>query len=111
MIHKAAGQLSNYLSRLSPWDLIDVWIAGINQGDRQLIEATTAAGIVPTPPYTNMRRLSEFDNQHITSALYMDIPVDVWVTSPGSNKSVQRHFLIHLERSSPIERWLITRVL
>ncbi|TXK85815.1 hypothetical protein [Paenibacillus sp. N3.4] len=41
MVHRAAGLLMPYISKLSPWALIDVWISAVNQGDLQLLQVTT----------------------------------------------------------------------
>jgi hypothetical protein len=110
MIQKAAGMLSPYLSQLSPMDLIDVWIAGVDQGNPQLLDGTMKTMENRSVPYRDMRRLSSFPIQDTSSSFRLDIPVHVLATLNGSGKSAKKQALFHLERTSWLGRWLIVDV-
>ncbi|MBD0379233.1 hypothetical protein [Paenibacillus sedimenti] len=105
MVHRAAGLLNEYVSKLSPWALIDVWITAANQGDLQLLQVTT--GQDHAVHMRTMRRLSNFPELDSSQLLQLDVAVDVSATPEGSNATRKRRVLFHLERVSPEARWYI----
>ncbi|MFD0697278.1 hypothetical protein ACFQZT_24695 [Paenibacillus sp. GCM10027628] len=105
MVHRAAGLLDEYVSKLSPWALIDVWITAANQGDLQLLQVTT--GQEQAVHMRTMRRLSKFPELDTSQLLKLDAAVDVSATPEDSNATRKRRVLFHLERVSPEARWYI----
>jgi hypothetical protein len=110
MIQKAAGRLPAYLSQLSPTELVDLWIAGVNQSDRQLIEGTSFPEAQTMVPYVNMRRLTEFRALDTSAALHLEVTIAALVTPAGSSSSQQKNFVFKLERAAVSERWFILSV-
>lgn len=104
MVHRAAGLLTDYVSKLSPWALIDVWISGAHQGDLQLLQVTT--GQEQAMHVRSMRRLSKLQEQDTSQLLELDTAVDVSVTSARAGLS-NRRVRFHLERASLQDRWYI----
>ncbi|MEW9698029.1 hypothetical protein [Paenibacillus sp. SI8] len=105
MVHRAAGLLTAYISKLTPWALIDVWISAANQGDLQLLQVTT--GQEQAVHMRTMRRLSKFQERDTSQLLELDTAVDVTATPEGSNAAKTRRVLFHLERGSVTSRWYI----
>ncbi|NEW05322.1 hypothetical protein GK047_04715 [Paenibacillus sp. SYP-B3998] len=105
MVYKAAGLLTEYISKLNPWQLIDVWISGANQGDLQLLQVTT--GQEQAVHMRTMRRLSKFPELDTSKLLQLDAAVDVSATPEGSNSTRTRRVLFHLARVSSDTRWYI----
>ncbi|UJF35182.1 hypothetical protein [Paenibacillus hexagrammi] len=105
MVHKAAGLLSEYMSKLTPWQLIDVWIAAANQGDLHLLQAAT--GQEQAVHVRSMRRLSKFQEQDTSGLLEFETKVEVAATPERSSKLQTRRILFRLERVSPESRWYI----
>lgn len=110
MIQKAAGRLPAYLSSLSPTELIDLWIAGVNQSDLQLIQGTSFHEAQKMVPYVNMRRLSEFQALDFSSALHLEVTIEALVTPAGSSSSQRKSFEFKLERAALSDRWFIHSV-
>jgi len=105
MVHRAAGLLTEYISKLSPWALIDVWISAANQGDLQLLQVTT--GQEQAVHVRSMRRLSKFPERDVSQLLQLDTAVDVSATPMRASAVVNRRVLFRLERASQGERWYI----
>ncbi|OPH47561.1 hypothetical protein BC351_10220 [Paenibacillus ferrarius] len=105
MVHRAAGLLIPYISKLSPWALIDVWISAANQGDLQLLQATT--GTEQAVHVRSMRRLSKFPEQDVSQLLQLETAVSVTATPEGASAVVNRRVLFRLERASLDTRWYI----
>lgn len=105
MVHRAAGLLTEYISKLSPWALIDVWISAANQGDLQLLQVTT--GQEQALHVRSMRRLSKFPERDVSQLLQLDTAVDVSATPVRASAVVNRRVLFRLERASLSERWYI----
>ncbi|MCY9669851.1 hypothetical protein M5X11_33915 [Paenibacillus alginolyticus] len=105
MVHRAAGLLTEYISKLSPWALIDVWISAANQGDLQLLQVTT--GQEQAVHVRSMRRLSKFPERDVSQLLQLDTAVDVSATPMRASAVVNRRVLFRLERASLDERWYI----
>lgn len=105
MVHRAAGLLTDYISKLSPWELIDVWISAANQGDLQLLQATT--GQEQAVHVRSMRRLSKLPEQDVSQLLQIDTAVDVKATPERTSAVVNRRVLFRLERASLDSRWYI----
>ncbi|MDR6880220.1 hypothetical protein [Bacillus sp. 3255] len=100
MVHRAAGLLMPYISKLSPWALIDVWISAANQGDLQLLQVTT--GQEQAVHVRSMRRLSKLPERDVSQLLELETAVDV-TSTPAKVKRV----LFRLERASLDSRWYI----
>ncbi|MBA2938027.1 hypothetical protein HZF08_06885 [Paenibacillus sp. CGMCC 1.16610] len=105
MVHRAAGLLTSYISKLSPWALIDVWISGANQGDLQLLQVTT--GQEQAMHVRSMRRLSKFPERDVSQLLELEAAVDVTVTPARASAPAHRRVLFRLERASLDSRWYI----
>jgi len=105
MVQRAAGLLNDYVGKLSPWALIDVWITGANQGDPQLLQVTT--GQEQAVHIRTMRRLSKFPEQDTSKLLQLTTLVDVSATPEGSNTTRTRRVRFQLERESLEARWYI----
>ncbi|MDR6551433.1 hypothetical protein [Paenibacillus qinlingensis] len=105
MVHRAAGLLLDYVSKLSPWALIDVWISAAHQGDLQLLQVTT--GQEQAMHVRSMRRLSKFTEQDVSQLLQLDTAVDVTMTAARASAVSSRRVLFHLERASVQDRWYI----
>ena len=105
MVHRAAGLLTDYISKLSPWALIDVWISAANQGDLQLLQVTT--GQEQALHVRSMRRLSKFPERDVSQLLQLDTAVDVSATPVRPSAGANRRVLFRLERASLNERWYI----
>lgn len=106
MVHKAAGLLPEYINRLSPWELIDVWIAAANQGDLQLLQAATGQELALH--VRTMHRLSQFPKLDTSALLELQAAVDVSVTPDGAAQPQTKRILFRLERISPTARWYIS---
>ncbi|WP_141692375.1 hypothetical protein [Paenibacillus pectinilyticus] len=105
MVHRAAGLLNDYVSKLSPSALIDVWISGAHQGDLQLLQVTT--GQEQALHVRSMRRLSKEQEQDVSQLLQLDTTVDVAMTGARSSAVSTRRVLFHLERATLQDRWFI----
>lgn len=105
MAHRAAGLLLDYVSKLSPWGLIDVWISAAHQGDLQLLQVTT--GQEQAMHVRSMRRLSKFPEQDVSQLLQLDTAVNVTMTAARASAVSSRRVLFHLERASLQDRWYI----
>ncbi|NOV03363.1 hypothetical protein [Paenibacillus planticolens] len=105
MVHRAAGLLTSYISKLSPWALIDVWISGANQGDLQLLQVTT--GQEQAVHVRSMRRLSKSVERDVSQLLELETAVDVTVTPARASAPTHRRVLFRLERASLDSRWYI----
>ncbi|WNR46490.1 hypothetical protein [Paenibacillus roseipurpureus] len=105
MVHRAAGLLTDYVSKLSPWALIDVWISGAHQGDLQLLQVTT--GQEQALHVRSMRRLSKSEERDVSQLLQLDTSVDVATTPERTNALTRRRVQFHLERASLQDRWYI----
>ncbi|CAH1204740.1 hypothetical protein PAECIP111891_02593 [Paenibacillus allorhizoplanae] len=105
MVHRAAGLLQDYVSKLSPWALIDVWISAAHQGDLQLLQVTT--GQEQAMHVRSMRRLSKFKELDTSQLLQFDTAVDVTMTGARASAVSSRRVLFHLERASVQDRWYI----
>ncbi|MFC5450120.1 hypothetical protein [Paenibacillus aestuarii] len=105
MVQRAAGLLNEYVSKLSPWALIDVWIIGANQGDPQLLQVAT--GQEQAVHMRSMRRLSKFAERDTSKLLQLTTVVDVSATPEGSNTTRTRRIRFQLERDSLDARWYI----
>ncbi|KRE90469.1 hypothetical protein ASG89_09280 [Paenibacillus sp. Soil766] len=105
MVHRAAGLLNDYVSKLSPWALIDVWISAAHQGDLQLLQVTT--GQEQAMHVRSMRRLSKFKELDTSQLLQFDTAVDVTMTAARASAVTSRRVLFHLERASVQDRWYI----
>ncbi|SDM92271.1 hypothetical protein SAMN04487897_101495 [Paenibacillus sp. yr247] len=105
MVHRAAGLLTDYINKLSPWALIDVWISAANQGDLQLLQVTT--GQEQALHVRSMRRLSKFPEQDVSQLLKLDTAVDVSATLARASAVAHRRVLFRLERASLDTRWYI----
>ncbi|MBP1961336.1 hypothetical protein [Paenibacillus aceris] len=105
MVHRAAGLLTSYISKLSPWALIDVWISAANQGDLQLLQVTT--GQEQAMHVRSMRRLSKFQERDVSQLLELETAVDVTATPARASAPAHRRVLFRLERASLDSRWYI----
>ncbi|OAS13596.1 hypothetical protein [Paenibacillus oryzisoli] len=105
MVHRAAGLLNDYVSKLTPWALIDVWISGAHQGDLQLLQVTT--GQEQAMHVRSMRRLSKFQEQDTSQLLQYDTSVNVTMTAARASGVTSRRVLFHLERTTVQDRWYI----
>ncbi|GGI43214.1 hypothetical protein GCM10008018_00940 [Paenibacillus marchantiophytorum] len=105
MVHRAAGLLIPYVSKLSPWALIDVWISAANQGDLQLLQVTT--GQEQAVHVRSMRRLSKFPELDVNQLLQLETAVSVTATPERASAVVNRRVLFRLERASLDARWYI----
>lgn len=110
MIHKAAGRLSEYMSSLSPAELIDVWIAGVHQKDKHLLQAATGTEQLQNLPFDSIRKISTYKETDASSLFHLEIPIDAMVTSQGSGTNVRLSFVFRLERVGPTDRWYIRSV-
>ncbi|MGG1514824.1 hypothetical protein ABE504_05385 [Paenibacillus oryzisoli] len=105
MVHRAAGLLNDYVSKLPPLALIDVWISAAHQGDLQLLQAAT--GEEQAVHVRSMRRLSKAKEPDVSRLLQYDTDVDVSTTPEGASAVKHRRIHFHLERASLEERWYI----
>lgn len=108
MVHRAAGLLTSYISKLSPWALIDVWISAANQGDLQLLQVTT--GQDQAMHVRSMRRLSKFPERDVSQLRELEAAVDVSATPARASAPGHRRVLFRLERASLDSRWYIRSV-
>lgn len=105
MVHRAAGLLTSYISKLSPWALIDVWISAANQGDLQLLQVTT--GQEQAVHVRSMRRLSKLPERDVSQLLELETAVDVTATPSRSAAARTKRVLFRLERATLDSRWYI----
>lgn len=115
MIYKAAGRLDDYFRQLSPFDLIDVFIATFNLHDRHTLNMTLAEfgrshnRVVDTlDGIVSITRHAPFAQGHVSAQLAADIPVTVRLYRPGGDERAVFRFLV--TRDVLEQRWEISDV-
>ncbi|RBW68051.1 hypothetical protein DS031_18860 [Bacillus taeanensis] len=112
MILKAAGKLDDYLQTVSPYELIDMYLAAVNQSDPYFINAVThhtkslKKMLVKLKDIEAVKRESDFGNEEL-SYLAVDIPVKVEIFQKGKRGKETKvlHFVIR--RDSITDPWKI----
>lgn len=111
MIYKAAGKLDDYLNQANPYEVVNVYIAGLKQQDQRIISGLSLQKkawkqILPQIKNIKITRMPMLPPEDLTEEINLEIPleVDIIVNNRG-----QQHFAgnIRLVRFSPIDRWQI----
>lgn len=117
MVYKAAGKLSIYLEKATPFELIDVFLTALNQNDVSLLNLTLSQEnmeqmdqiIYQLKKITANRRLTSFVEEDRSTFIIVEIPVEVQVYRKGVG--VERMTLTFVvKRNSLIDRWQIRQV-
>lgn len=113
MILKAAGKLDEYVGTLNPYELINTFSAGINQGDFQIVAMTLSSSKhlnslkqLKGISVFGISRFMEPPLKNTNGLIFLDIPVQAHIYKKGKGK-VKRivHFVIWKEGLK--NRWYI----
>lgn len=117
MIYKAAGRLDDYFEQLTPYELVDIFLATFNQRDPYLVKkALSEHGQNHPGPRSplfdaldgivSIGRHSPFEQKSDRHLLAVDIPVNVRIyTKARGEEKTTLHFL--LTRNILKQRWEI----
>ncbi|MGG1674649.1 hypothetical protein ACIFOT_02750 [Neobacillus sp. NRS-1170] len=111
MVLKASGKLDDYLGKANPYDVINAYIAGFKQQDKQITAEASLQNIKWKPilvKVENVRisRMEELPPEDLTEEISLDVPVVVdWFIKNRGSQSFNGN--IHLIRFSPADAWKV----
>ncbi|MFS0862512.1 hypothetical protein [Fredinandcohnia sp. 179-A 10B2 NHS] len=114
MLLKAGGKLDEFINKADPYQLINIFSAGINQGDKKILAQTMMERKKLKKLYKKLDEISIFtiknmsylpvDDSH--GLLSIEIPVEVEIfKKEGGKETIQLTFV--LLRNSIVDRWYI----
>ncbi|MFT4416718.1 hypothetical protein ACLM5H_22910 [Fredinandcohnia humi] len=114
MVLKAGGKLDEYVSQANPYDLIDIFAVGVNQGDKRIINSTLLEKAQHKKLYKVLQNISLFTIRNMSylpvsdleGQLSIEIPVEVEIFKAGEGKDKKQMNFVLL-RNSMIDRWYI----
>ncbi|CAG7627693.1 hypothetical protein PAESOLCIP111_02943 [Paenibacillus solanacearum] len=114
MIYKAAGQLDEKLAKASPYEVIDSFLIGLNQQDRELVRRGFADQASPQLAFyldglarmKAVKKAKPFDGKDPGEASTLEIPVPVTVWFNGQQPERQV-FVFTMKRSGRDTPWKI----
>lgn len=114
MLLKAGGKLDEFINKADPYQLINIFSAGINQGDKKIIAQTMMENKKSKKLYKKLEEISIFTIRHMSylpiddshGLLSIEIPVEVEIyKKEGGKETIQLNFV--LLRNSIVDRWYI----
>ncbi|MHC0035674.1 hypothetical protein [Pseudoneobacillus sp. C159] len=111
MILKAAGELEDHLASVNPYELVNSYIAGFKQQDKQILKRSSLqkfnwSKIIPNVENVSISRMYMLPAEDIGDELYLSIPVELdWQIKKVGRKTFKDE--IHLVRYSMYGPWKI----
>ncbi|XNQ39414.1 hypothetical protein AA0X95_12865 [Bacillus sp. 1P10SD] len=111
MVLKASGKLNEYLSKASPYDVIDAYIAGIKQHDTRItsqisLQKNKWRSVFRLVENIRLGRMERLPAEDLTSEISLDVPVEVdWYIKNRGRQTYSD--TIHLVRFSPSDAWKV----
>jgi hypothetical protein len=112
MILKAAGKLEEYVQTVDPFELIDIYLASVNQADPYLIKAVSQHNksltqlLVKLENIEAVKRESDFINKQIFP-LAVDVPVKIEIFKKGNRGKKTKVLHFFMKRESVNAPWKI----
>ena len=116
MVYKASGKIKDFINSINPYDLIDVFLMGINQKDEYLLKmlfSNNANYQLPETLIAEMdnivwiSKVSDYQELNIENSIIIDVLVNVVIYRKGQIKE-KRKIDVILIRDSLVDPWKIS---
>jgi hypothetical protein len=114
MILKAAGELDTYLEKANPYEVIEAYMMGLKQHDKNIVNSASLQKMKWKPILSQIdnvkiSRMPLLPAEDLTEQISLDVPIEVdWILKNKGRQIFKDE--IHLVRFSPYEGWKVDSI-